>query len=429
MALIPWRAGRNRPTPADAINLADPAHKADPFPFYARLRAEAPVFRFAMPDKRTAWLVTRYDDVTAVLKDERFIKNKQTAWQLGGAERPWVPAAFRPLMRNMLNLDPPDHTRIRALVQKAFTPALVERMRGRVQALTHELLDRVRGRGRIDLIRDYALPLPTTIIAEMLGVAAKDHHKFHRWSNVLMTITASFWGRIRAIPIVWKFLRFNRRLIAARRAEPRDDLVTAMVRAEEAGEQLTEDDLTAMIVVLLIAGHETTVNLIGNGMLALLQHPDQTARLRADPALLRPAVEELLRFTSPVEMATERFAREDVTVAGTTIPRGGMVFPVLASANRDERYFPNPDKLDVTREPNRHVAFGQGIHFCLGASLARLEGQIAIRTLLERFPDLRLAAPASSLRWRGGLLLRGLEALPLAVDGSGEKLSHSPPRP
>ncbi|HVS38036.1 MAG TPA: cytochrome P450 [Gemmataceae bacterium] len=424
MALIPWRTRQAGSSLPSAMDIASPAFKANPYPFYARLRAEAPVLRIAMPDKRTAWLVTRYDDVTAVLKDERFIKNKLAAWELGGAERPWVPSAFKPLFRNMLNLDPPDHTRIRALVQKAFTPALVERMRDRVQALTHELLDRVAAQGRMDLIRDYALPLPSTIIAEMLGVPAKDQGRFHRWSNVLMAVTASFWGRIRAIPTVWKFLRFNRKLIAARRAEGRDDLVTAMVRAEEAGEQLTEDDLTAMIVLLLIAGHETTVNLIGNGTLALLEHPDQMERLRADTALIRPAVEELLRYSSPVEIATERYAREEVTLAGTTIPRGAMMLPVLASANRDERQFANADKLDITRQPNKHIAFGQGIHFCLGASLARLEGQIAIRTLLDRFPDVRLATPRESLRWRGGLLLRGVQALPLAFAGLG-KMCHS----
>ena len=417
MAWIPWRTGGARPAPLDAARLASPAFKANPYPVYARLRAEDPVCRIAMPDRRSAWLVTRYDDVTAVLKDERFIKDKLAAWELGGAERPWVPAVFKPLFRNMLNLDPPAHTRLRALVLKAFTPGLVERMRPRIQALTHELLDRVRGRGRMDLIRDYALPLPATIIAEMLGVAAKDRHKFHRWSNLLLTITASFWGRLRAIPTVWRFLRFNRKLIAARRAEPRDDLVSALVRAEEAGEQLSEDEMTAMIVLLLVAGHETTVNLIGNGTLALLEHPDQLEKLRADPKGTRPAVEELLRYSSPVEIATERYAREEVTVAGATIPPGGMVLPVLASANRDERQFPNADILDITREPNRHVAFGQGIHFCLGAPLARLEGQIAIRTLLDHCPGLRLAAPAASLRWRGGLLLRGLAALPVAFDG------------
>ena len=200
MAIIPWLTGRVRPASAQAVDIAAPAFKANPYPFYARFCADAPVYRAAMPDRRTAWLVTRYDDVTAVLKDERFIKDKLTAWQLGGAEKPWVPAVFKPLFRNMLNLDPPDHTRLRVLVHKAFTPALVERMRPRIQALANELLDRVQGQDRMDLIRDFALPLPATIIAEMLGVAPKDQHRFHRWSNVLLTSTASGWGRIRPSP-------------------------------------------------------------------------------------------------------------------------------------------------------------------------------------------------------------------------------------
>jgi cytochrome P450 PksS len=213
------------------------------------------------------------------------------------------------------------------------------------------------------------------------------------------------------------FLRYTRKLIKARRAQPRDDLVSALIRAEEAGRQLSEDELVAMVVLLLVAGHETTVNLIGNGTLALLEHPDQLEKLRDDPSLIRPAVEELLRFGSPVEAATERFAREDVTIAGVTIPRGEMVLAVIASANRDERQFANPDKLDITREPNRHLAFGLGAHFCLGAALARMEGQIAIGTLLRRAPGLRLAVEPGALRWRPGLVLRGLKALPVSVAG------------
>jgi cytochrome P450 PksS len=400
------------------VNIASPEFKADPHPFYARLRAEAPVYRVTLPDGQTAWLITRYDDVAAALKDERFAKdrlNALTPQQL--ARQPWMPSIFKPLMRNMLDLDAPDHTRLRGLVSKAFTPRLVEQMRGRVQALTEHLLDEVRGRGRFDLIRDYALPVPTTIIAEMLGVPAADRHRFQRWSSVLVSAGSSRWGVFLAIPSVWMFLRYTRKLIKARRAQPRDDLVSALIRAEEAGRQLSEDELVAMIVLLLIAGHETTVNLIGNGMLALLEHPDQLEKLRDDPSLIRPAVEELLRFGSPVEAATERYAREDVTIAGVTIPRGEMVFAVIASANRDERQFPNPDKLDIAREPNKHLAFGLGAHFCLGAALARMEGQIAIGTLLRRAPGLRLAVEPGALRWRPGLVLRGLKALPVAVGG------------
>ena len=219
---------------------------------------------------------------------------------------------------------------------------------------------------------------------------------------------------LKAIPSAMAFLRYIRRLVASRRADPRDDLVSALVQAEEAGEQLSEDELVAMVFLLLVAGHETTVNLIGNGMLALLKNPDQMERLRADPTLIKSAVEELLRYDSPLETATERYAREDVTIAGVTIPRGGLVYAVLASANRDERQFPDPDALDITREPNRHLSFGLGPHFCLGAPLARLEGQVAIGTLLRRLPDLRLAVAPESLRWRRGLVLRGLEALPVA---------------
>ena len=413
-----------------AVNIANPAFKVNPYPFYAQLRAEAPVFRLALPDGRTAWLVSRYDDVAAVLKDERFSKDKLAAWSQGlFAGRSWAVRMiepftlrmFEPLTHNMLDVDPPAHTRLRALVHKAFTPQIVEGMRGRVETITNDLMDKVRGRDGMDLIRDYALPLPTTIIAEMLGIPAKDRHGFHRWSNHIVASSSSATGRLMAIPTIWKFMRYIRNLIAARRVAPGNDLVSALVRAEEAGQPLSGDELLAMIFLLLIAGHETTVNLIGNGVLALLEHLDQMEKLRKNPSLIRSAVEELLRFHSPVETATERYAREDVKVGGTTIPRGAVVLAALASANRDERQFPNPDALDVAREPNRHLAFGLGIHFCLGAPLARMEGQIAIRTLLDRAPRLRLAVAPDALRWRRGLVLRGLEALPVAFGGQAAK--------
>ena len=210
-------------------------------------------------------------------------------------------------------------------------------------------------------------------------------------------------------------MRSGPSIIAARRVAPGDDLLGALVRAEEAGERLSEDELVAMVFLLLVAGHETTVNLIGNGALALLEHPDQMTRLRHDPERIKPAVEELLRYASPLETATERFAREDVIIAGVTVPRGALVYAALASANRDEREFPDADALDITREPNRHLAFGLGPHYCVGASLARLEGQVAIGTLLRRAPDLRLAVAPGGVRWRRGLVLRGLEALPVAL--------------
>jgi cytochrome P450 PksS len=392
--------------------------KADPYPFYARLRAEAPVHPVVLPDKRTAWLVTRYDDVNRVLKDPDFAKDKKQA-----GKQPWVPAFFEPLSRNMLDRDPPDHTRLRLLVQKAFTPRLIAQMRPRIERLTNELLDTVRQRGQMDLIADYALPIPTTIIAEMLGVPAEDRHKFHRWSSGILISTSSRWGMLLAVPNVWFFLRYIRKLVQARRSHPRNDLLSALVEAEEAGEHLSEDELVAMVFLLLLAGHETTVNLIGNGMLALLEHPDQFDKLRNDPGLIESAVEELLRYESPVEMATERYTRREVSVAGVNIQAGELVLAVIASANRDERQFEDPDKLDITREPNKHVAFGQGIHFCLGAPLARLEGQVAINMLLRRVPNLRLAVDSSSLKWRPGLVLRGLRSLPVEFARQGEFLS------
>jgi cytochrome P450 len=372
-----------------------------------------------LPTRETAWLITRFDDVAMLLKDERFVKDTINALTPAqAANQRWFRKVFKSLKRNMLNRDPPDHTRLRGLV-KAFSPRLLEQMRGRIEMLTNDLLDAVQGRGRMDLIRDYALPLPTTVIAELLGVPVEDRHAFHRGTNAIISAGSSSRAMLMALPSAWWLIRYIRKLVRKRRADPRDDLVSALARAEDDGDMLSEDELMAMVFLLLAAGHETTVNLIGNGTLALLEHPDQMDKLRNDPALIKPAVEELLRYTGPVEMATERYAREDVTMAGVTIPRGEMVFAVIASANRDERQFADPDTLDVTREPNKHLAFGLGPHFCLGASLARLEGQIAINTLLRRVPDMRLTVAPEVPRWRRGLLLRGLESLPVDFGNHG----------
>lgn len=397
-------------------DLSTHAFKVGAYAFYARLRREQPVFGLTLQDKRRAWLITGYDDVMGVLKDERFVKDRLNAMTPDlEALQQRMPSAFKPLARNMLSVDPPDHTRLRGLVHKAFTPRLVEQMRARVQTLSDELLDAMQRRGRMDIIRDYALPLPTMVIADMLGVPAQDRHKFHRWSSVIVASDRSRWGTLKMLPNVMLFMRYIRRLVRTRRNDPRDDLVSALVKVEEAGAQLNEEELLAMVFLLLVAGHETTVNLIGNGMLALFEHPAALERLRSEPALVATAVEEMLRYSGPLETATERFTREDVTMGGVTMPRGSTVLASLASANRDERQFGNPDTLDLAREPNKHVAFGFGIHYCLGAPLARLEGRIAINSLLARFPGLRLSVPASALRWRTGPLIRGLEALPVTA--------------
>ena len=389
--------------------------KANPYPFYARLRQEAPVFRIKGPANDTAWLVTRYDDVSLVLKHASLGKDRIGAMSPEQRARlPWFVQMLGPLMQNMLSRDPPDHNRLRTLVHKAFTPKLIERLRSRVQSLSDELLETPRRAGAMELVDEYALRLPVTIIAEMLGVPPGDYRKFQHWSNRLISTTTR-WDMLRAIPSVVMFTRYLRALIARRRATLGEDLLSALIQAEEAGDKLSPDELLSMVFLLLVAGHETTVNLIAGGTLALLEHPEQLERLRGEPGLIAPAVEELLRYTSPVEIATERFAREDFTVGGVTIPKGDLVFAVLASANRDERQFKAPDALDLGRDPNRHVSFGMGIHYCLGAPLARLEGQIALRTLVDRFPRLRLARPAGSIPWRTGFLMRGPKRLPVSL--------------
>lgn len=406
-------------TSTQPLDLVSPRFKANPYPVYARLRHQTPVVRTRLPDGRVAWLVTRYTDVALALKDARFAKDRRRVD--GSRHRLPIERLIGPLISalqfNMLDQDPPDHTRLRALVHKAFSPRLVDQLRDRIQQLADDLLDRALRRDhQLDLMRDYALPIPATVIADLLGVPASDRDQFHRWSSKLVSITAAR-DFLAAVPYVLLFMRYLRRQFAQRRTAPRDDLITALVQAEEAGDHLSSDELLAMVFLLLVAGHETTVNLIAAGTLALLEHSDQRARLEQQPGLLESgtAVEELLRYTSPVQIATERYTLESVELSGVTIPAGSMVLAGIASANHDERQFANADGLDLARAPNPHLGFGQGIHYCLGAPLARLEAQIAFATLLRRMPDLRLGIPADQLRWRRSLFLRGLERLPLVV--------------
>lgn len=355
--------------------------------------------------------------MVAAFKDERLVSNRLNApTQDRPLKEHLLHRLFGPLNRNMLGSDESDHGRLRGLVQQAFTARRVEELRSRIQSLTEELLDRVAGNQQIDVVRDYALPLPSIVIAQMLGVPVADRERFHRWSDAMLSLNAMEWlGMMRAAPIVISFFRYIRKLVRLRRKEPQDDLVSALVAAEQAGDKLSEDEVVAMIFLLLIAGHETTVNLIGNGTLSLLENPAQLEKLRAQPSLMPAAVEELARYDGPLEVANARWARCDITISGMTIPKGDPALLSLTSANRDPQQFTSPEKLDLTRAANRHVAFGQGIHYCLGAVLARMEAQIAFTTLLRRFPEIKLAVRRTALCWRKSLVLHGLKALPLSL--------------
>ena len=396
------------------IDLTDPRFKANPYLVYDQLRTETPVVRISIGFGYKAWLVTRYDDVVLALKDQRFTKDVYKAPKRGFFRKEMLFAwMFGPFIKHMLNADEPDHTRLRGLVQKAFTARFVESLRPRIESLSEELLDRVAARGRMDIMRDFALPLPVTVITEMLGVPTADRGRFVSWITTILD-TGIGPQSLKMLPLISAFKRYIHSLVGMRRKHPENDLISALVVAEEAGDKLNEDELLAMIFLLLIAGYETTVNLIGNGTLALLDHPAELERLRAQPAIMPSAVEELLRYDGPLEIASQRYALCDIEVSGVTIPRGHMVAPGLVAANRDPRQFEQPHLLNLTREPNRHLALGQGIHYCLGAPLARLEAQIAFTALLRRLPEMQLAVPRNSLRWRGSLVIRGLHELPVA---------------
>jgi cytochrome P450 len=316
--------------------------------------------------------------------------------------------------QTMLTSDPPQHTRLRGLVNKAFTARRLESLRPHIQEIVDELLDAMKGKRELDVIWDLGYPLPVIVIAELLGVPPDHREQFKHWSDGIVGSLGSAFAapdvQQRAMDSATALVGYFQGVIAERRRAPKDDLISALIAAEEQGQVLSEEELLATLVLLLVAGNETTTNLIGNGTLALLRHPDQLARLRSDPSIAETAVEELLRYDSPVQ-ATGRVATEDIEVGGTVVKEGQVAFLLLGAANRDPAVFPEPDRLDLTRQDNRHVAFGYGIHFCLGAPLARIEAQVALPSLLARFPGLRLAT--GELEWGGNLILRGLKRLPV----------------
>lgn len=409
----------------DKITMADfnhPDTMRDPISFYKRLAEQhEPLFRIDdVYGMGAAWVALRYDDVAAILKDPRFIKDmrklmppqNETGSTGENSSAPNILAWFNNLP-NMLSVDPPDHTRLRRLAAKAFTPQIIEGLRPRVQQIADQLLDDLEAQGKMDLMKDYAYPLPIIVISEMLGISEADGVIFRDLTQKLMgTIMNVQQGDTSTtIAILEEFIAYIRTLLDKKRDNPADDVTSALILAHEQGDKLSENELLSTIWLLIVAGHETTVNLIGNGVLALLQHPEQMRMLRDNPALLPSAVEELLRYAGPVVIGN-RFAGEDIPMRGKLIRKGEMVLFSLSAANIDPHKFTNPENMDITREENEHLAFGKGIHLCLGAPLARLEGQIAFGTLLRRFPDVRLAVAPEQLTYNYSKF-RSLASLPL----------------
>ncbi|MGW7491225.1 cytochrome P450 family protein [Streptomyces sp. NPDC054786] len=399
--------------PIDVTPLLD-----DPYTAYAALREAGPVHRITGADGHPAWLVTRYDDVRRALADPRLSLDKRHAAP-GGYRGFSLPPA---LDANLLNMDPPDHTRIRRLVAKAFTPGRVEALRAPVRQVADELLDAMAERGRADLMADYAGPLPITVIYDLLGIPHSDRRDFLAWSNALITPDPSRPELMKEA--IGAMLEFFTGLIAAKRAEPGDDLFSDLIAVRddqaggegdgEGGGRLTEDELTSLAFLLLFAGYENSVHLIGNAVLALLDHPDQLRQLQRNPAELPTAVEEFLRYDGPSPVAIRRFPKQDLEIGGVRIAAGESVLLSIASANRDPARFADPDTFDRGRDLSGHLALGHGIHYCLGAPLARMEAVIALDALLSRFPGLRLDVPRGELRHRRALRARGLISLPVA---------------
>ena len=411
------------PTESAEFDLLLPLRSAgsleNPYPVYSLLRTVHPVLEVPVPDfdGPGVWLLTRYRDVHAVLSDPRFSVDRLKAPIIRkNIDRlpSFLQQSVRGL-RSMLIMDPPDHTRVRKLVAKAFTPRRIAALRGRIEALVAEELDQMAERGQTDLIHDLAEPLPAIVIAELLGVPPEDHRQFRQWSSQLISAIAARTLEERqhaSLEAGQKILSYLSDIIAERRAQPRDDLISAMIQAQEENDALSDAELLATSQLVLLAGHETTTNLIGNGALALLREPEQLERLRNDPGLLPMAVEELLRFDGPVQ-ATVRVALEDVEIDEHVIPQGSLVIVSLGAANHDPEVFESPDQLDVGRDPNHHLAFGFATHFCMGARLARLEARVAFGALISRFSEISLVSDAPE--YRENPILRGLERLDLSL--------------
>ena len=410
----------NQPLP---LLLSGAEFKADPYPTYSWLREKAPVYcRVSRDGAARMWFLTRYDDVAAALRDDRrFVKDAQAT--LSAEERQSQPAApplYQLLTHHMLNTDGAAHDRLRGLVNKAFSARQVELLEPRLLHIAHRLLDRVVAQGEMEYIEEFALPFSIAVIAELLGIPSRDHHRFRAWSHILMAPSTDAARNerktARLAQVMQDFVTYLEGIFAERRRAPQPDLITMLIEAEEAGDRLSTDELFSMILLLTVVGHETSVFLLANQTLTLLAHPALLAAARRDRGLLVPVIEEAIRYDGPVERATMRFAAEEITLHGQQIRRGDAVSLVLASAHRDECAFAQPDQYTPERSGPRHLGFGLGAHYCLGASLARLEARIALDALLDRLPDCALATPREQLRWQTNPIVRGPKRLPLRWD-------------
>jgi cytochrome P450 len=390
----------------------------DPYPLFAQVQSDGPVHEVTLADGHSAWLIVGYDEARAALNHPGLSKDMHAALARDGA----VVAEGLPgpaFARHMLSVDPPDHTRLRRLASAAFSRPRIAALKPRVRAITDQLLDDLEAPGDnvVDLVKGFAFPLPFTVISELLGVPGSDRVQLGSWFTILLTPSAAPEPPAEAVAASADIVTYLAGLLARKRADPGEDLVTDLVRAADEDDALTEQEMLSTIFQLIVAGHDTTTSLIGNGTVALLLHPDQRDALSADPALLPHAIEEMLRWDAPVPHSTFRYTTRDITLAGTTIPAYNQVIISLAAANRDPARYSQPDTFDTARADTSHLAFGHGIHHCLGARLARLEGVIAFTTLNNRYPHMQLAIPASDLHWShgDGLVLRGLTKLPVTL--------------
>lgn len=395
------------------ISLTSSDFNLNKYAYYKWLREEAPVYKGKM-SLLNVYFISRYEDCVNILKDPRVIRNRSRA--TGGGRLPIpMPKSLVPLVQSMILEDEPEHRRLRNLVHKAFTPRNIAKLGQRIDDITHELLNKAEQQGTVELKQAYALPIPVTVIGEMVGIPDEEMTKFSGGMKILIN-GLSGWALLKTI--LWDLRGLNkyvRELIERKRHNPQDDILSALIAAEDEGEKLTEDELVSMVFLLVMAGYETTVHLIANSVVTLLQHPEQLERLRRQPELMESAVEEVLRYNNPIQGTKPNYALEDIDLHGVTIPKGSMIMPLFGAANTDPAVFENPEVFDIGRSPNRHLGFGHGIHYCLGAPLARLETKIALANLLERNPNLRLAVEPEELKIQTMPLWHRYERVPVVL--------------